>query len=111
MKLNPKASSQEVLAGLVEWVTLHNEDNGFCLLRTRARGHRDLVTVVGQAAAISAGEWLTASGEWSMSEPVDSSSGRILCSPPTRFKHAVGLMRVILGDESETRRRRSSGGG
>jgi exodeoxyribonuclease V alpha subunit len=28
------------------------------------RGHRDLVTVVGQAAAISAGEWITVSGEW-----------------------------------------------
>ena len=28
------------------------------------RGHRDLVTVVGHAAVISAGEWITASGEW-----------------------------------------------
>src|SRR6516162_9714751 len=64
MKSDPKASSQEVLAGLVERVTFHNEDNGFCVLRTRARGHRELVTVVGQAAAISAGEWITASGEW-----------------------------------------------
>ena len=64
MKSDPKASSQEVLAGLVERVTFHNEGNGFCVLRTRARGHRDLVTVVGQAAAISAGEWITASGEW-----------------------------------------------
>ena len=64
MKSDLKASSQEVLAGLVERVTFHNEDNGFCVLRTRARGHRDLVTVVGQAASISAGEWITASGEW-----------------------------------------------
>jgi len=30
----------------------------------KARGCRDLVTVVGQAASISAGEWITASGEW-----------------------------------------------
>ena len=30
----------------------------------KARGHRDLVTVVGHAAIISAGEWITASGEW-----------------------------------------------
>ena len=28
------------------------------------RGHRDLVTVVGHAAIISAGEWITASGQW-----------------------------------------------
>jgi exodeoxyribonuclease V alpha subunit len=45
-------------------VTFQNKENGFCVLRTRARGHHDLVTVVGQAAAISAGEWTTASGEW-----------------------------------------------
>jgi exodeoxyribonuclease V alpha subunit len=30
----------------------------------KARGHRDLVTVVGHAAVISAGEWITASGDW-----------------------------------------------
>ena len=64
MRSELKASSQEVLAGLVERVTFHNEENGFCVLRTKARGHRDLVTVVGQAATISAGEWITASGEW-----------------------------------------------
>src|SRR5271166_4193774 len=57
-------SSQEVLAGLVERVTFHNAENGFCVLRAKARGHRDLVTVVGHAAIISAGEWITASGEW-----------------------------------------------
>ena len=59
-----QSSSQEVLAGLVERVTFHNSENGFCVLRARARGHRDLVTVVGHAATISAGEWITASGEW-----------------------------------------------
>ena len=50
----------EVLAGLVERVTYHNGDNGFCVLRIKARGHRDLVTVVGHAATIAAGEWVTA---------------------------------------------------
>jgi exodeoxyribonuclease V alpha subunit len=64
MKPEPNAPPQEVLAGLVERVTFHNEENGFCVLRTKARGYRDLVTVVGQAASISAGEWITASGEW-----------------------------------------------
>ena len=63
-KPQPEAPVQEVLAGLVERVTFHNADNGFCVLRVKARGHRDLVTVVGHAAVISAGEWLTASGEW-----------------------------------------------
>src|SRR5277367_4336157 len=63
MKPTPESSSQEVLAGLVERVTFHNGENGFCVLRAKARGHRDLVTVV-HAAIISAGEWITASGEW-----------------------------------------------
>ena len=57
-------SDREVLAGLVERVTFHNPENGFCVLRTRARGHRDLVTVVGHAAMVAPGEWITASGEW-----------------------------------------------
>ncbi len=64
MKPTPAPSSQEVLAGLVERVTFHNTDNGFCVLRIKARGHRDLITVVGHAATIAAGEWITASGEW-----------------------------------------------
>src|SRR2546427_11329656 len=64
MKLQPQASTQEVLAGLVERVTFHNSENGFCVLRAKARGHRDVVTVVGHAATIAAGEWITASGEW-----------------------------------------------
>ena len=55
---------REVLAGLVERVTFHNPENGFCVLRIKARGHRDLVTAVGHAAMIGAGEWVTASGEW-----------------------------------------------
>jgi exodeoxyribonuclease V alpha subunit len=41
----------------VERVTFHNEENGFCVLRAKARGHCDLVTVVGHAATISAGEY------------------------------------------------------
>ena len=59
-----ESSDREVLAGLVERVTFHNLENGFCVLRTRARGHRDLVTVVGHAAMVAPGEWITASGEW-----------------------------------------------
>ena len=58
---NPRT---EVFAGLVERVTFHHEDNGFCVLRVKARGKRDPITVVGHAAVISAGEFIQASGEW-----------------------------------------------
>ena len=64
MKVEPQPSEREVLAGLVERVTYQNADNGFCVVRVKARGHRDLVTLVGHAATISAGEWITATGGW-----------------------------------------------
>lgn len=64
MRQEAQSSDREVLAGLVERVTFHNAENGFCVLRVKARGHRELATVIGHTAAISAGEWVTASGEW-----------------------------------------------
>jgi exodeoxyribonuclease V alpha subunit len=64
MKTELKPSGREVLAGLVERVTYQNADNGFCVIRVKAQGHRELVTVVGHAAVISAGEWITGSGDW-----------------------------------------------
>jgi exodeoxyribonuclease V alpha subunit len=64
MKPQPESSTQEVLAGLVERITYHNVENGFCVLRAKVRGYRDVVTVVGHAATIAAGEWITASGGW-----------------------------------------------
>ncbi len=54
----------EVLAGLVDRVTFHNDENGFCVLRVKARGQRDPITVIGHAAMISAGEFVQASGSW-----------------------------------------------
>ncbi|MBV9777585.1 MAG: hypothetical protein JO143_11100, partial [Acetobacteraceae bacterium] len=48
----------------MERVTYHNPDNGFCVLRVKARGRRDLMAVVGHAAAISPGEFVSATGWW-----------------------------------------------
>jgi exodeoxyribonuclease V alpha subunit len=45
-------------------VTYFNEDTGFAVLKVKAKGHRDLVTVVGSLPSVSAGEWLTAQGHW-----------------------------------------------
>jgi len=64
MKIEPKPSDREVLAGLVERVTYQNAESGFCVVRVRVRGRRELVTLVGHAAAIAAGEWITATGNW-----------------------------------------------
>ncbi len=80
MKHSSEKQPQEVLAGLVERVTYHNAENGFCVLRAKARGHRDVVTVVGHAATIAAGEWITASGEWLTTGHTASSSRRDSCA-------------------------------
>lgn len=58
------AASRETLVGSVERVTFHNEENGFAVLKVKARGKRDLVPVVGHAASISAGEYIHAVGVW-----------------------------------------------
>ena len=58
------ASDREPLSGLVERVTFHSSETGFCVLRVKVRGHRDLVTVLGSAADIHTGEYVQASGHW-----------------------------------------------
>ncbi|MFO0826036.1 MAG: ATP-dependent RecD-like DNA helicase [Gemmataceae bacterium] len=49
---------------MVERITFHNLDSGYCVLRVQARGHRDLVTVVGHTQQVVAGEYVSATGEW-----------------------------------------------
>jgi exodeoxyribonuclease V alpha subunit len=59
----------EVLAGSIEGVTFHNPSNGICVLRIKARGHRELVTVVGHAAEIRARPYTpvtNSKAEWSI---------------------------------------------
>lgn len=62
------------LSGLVERVTFFSDESGFCVLRVKAEGHRDLVTIVGSVPCVSAGEWVTAEGDW----VIDKEHGRQL---------------------------------
>ncbi len=62
--LTPTPSPGDALAGLVERVTFFNEENGFCILKVRSRGHGDLVAVVGSLPSVSPGEWIEAHGQW-----------------------------------------------
>ena len=64
MPLRSHSSPVESLCGLIERVTFHNEESGFAVLRVKAKGHRELVTAVGNVATVNAGEWLTAEGSW-----------------------------------------------
>lgn len=96
------AGNRELLAGTVERVTFHNPDNGFSVLRIKARGHPEQVTVVGSIPAINAGEFVQASGNW----VVDRSYGRqfkaefLRTAPPSTVKGierylASGLIKGI----------------
>ena len=50
---------QETLTGLIERVTFHHPETGFCVLKVKAQGHKDLV-VSGKCDVITAGEWIEA---------------------------------------------------
>ncbi|MBU2805640.1 ATP-dependent RecD-like DNA helicase [Acidithiobacillus ferridurans] len=54
----------ERLSGAVERVTFHSEETGFCVLRVVVRGQRDLVTVTGNAASVTPGEYVECLGDW-----------------------------------------------
>jgi exodeoxyribonuclease V alpha subunit len=57
-------SDRELVSGVVERVTFHNEETGFAVLRVRADGLAELATVVGRMPAIAAGEAIQAGGAW-----------------------------------------------
>jgi len=88
------SSPMETLAGLVERVTFHNAENGFCVLRVKVRGQRDLVTVVGHAAMISAGEFVQMSGRWfnDHTHGLQFKAELLKASPPTTVE---GIQRYL----------------
>jgi exodeoxyribonuclease V alpha subunit len=84
--------AQESLTGLVERVTFHSEESGFCVLKVKVRGQRDLCAVVGTLPAVSPGEWITAKGSWA----IDPKHGQ-------QFK--ADLMRTAAPDTAEGMKR------
>src|SRR6056297_1336229 len=62
--LPPPSEDLESLAGSIERVPFHAEESGFCVLRVKVKGHRELVPVIGNAASVSAGEYIECRGHW-----------------------------------------------
>lgn len=56
------------IEGSVERVTFHSDETGFCVLRVKARGQRNLATVVGTLPNVVPGEWIEASGDWTVNK-------------------------------------------
>jgi exodeoxyribonuclease V alpha subunit len=54
----------EQVTGVIERVTHHSPETGYCVLKVAARGHRDVVTVVGSLQQVVVGESVTATGDW-----------------------------------------------
>ena len=76
------------ISGTVERVTFHNPDTGFCVLRLKVDGRRDLETVVGHAASVSAGEEIRAVGEWlnDLSHGLQFRATSIHTAPPSSLE-------------------------
>ena len=62
--MQDKNKKLETLIGVIERITFHSEESGFCVLKIKAKGQRDLVTVTGAIPRINAGESIEASGVW-----------------------------------------------
>jgi exodeoxyribonuclease V alpha subunit len=61
---NVTSFPQERIEGVVERVTFHNQETGFCVLRIKVKGQRDLVAIIGSLASIAPGEHVECSGMW-----------------------------------------------
>jgi exodeoxyribonuclease V alpha subunit len=85
--MNTPSSSppQEGFSGLIERVTFHSEETGFAVLRVKVKGHRELVTVVGDLASVNAGEWIRAQGNWVQDKEhgLQFKATFLKCSSPT----------------------------
>ncbi len=58
------SNSKGHLEGIVERITFHSEETGFCVLRVKVKTQRDLMTVIGYATTIAPGENVSCQGEW-----------------------------------------------
>lgn len=66
-EIGASATNKKVLdelSGLVERITFHSEESGFCVLRIKVKGEHDLITVVGHTSSVTPGEYITAHGFW-----------------------------------------------
>jgi len=62
----------EYLSGVVERITYSNEENGFSVIKIKSKGYAELVTVVGNLAAVNVGATIRLKGDWKY----DSKYGR-----------------------------------
>jgi exodeoxyribonuclease V alpha subunit len=86
--------ASRTLSGTIERVTYHNAENGFAVLRVKAKGRKEPATVVGRAASVVAGERIEAAGQW-VADPqrgLQFKADTIATTPPAS---AAGIERYL----------------
>ncbi|MDB6075595.1 MAG: recombinase RecD, partial [Verrucomicrobiaceae bacterium] len=64
MSIPSEPAKPEMLRGLVERVTFHTEETGYCVLKVVPDKKREQVTLLGRAPRVVAGERFEAEGHW-----------------------------------------------
>jgi exodeoxyribonuclease V alpha subunit len=84
----------QTLAGSVERVTYHNEQNGYTVLRLHVAGHAEPVTVTGNFSTVSPGESLRLTGWWT-SHPQYGDQFKALRYEVTRPATIAGIQKYL----------------
>lgn len=78
----------ERLSGSIERVSFHSAQSGFCVLRVKVRGQRDLVTIIGSAPSVTPGEYLECQGRWvnDRQHGLQFKAEQLRCVPPSTLE-------------------------
>lgn len=79
------------IQGVIQRITFHNEENGFCILQVLDDSTDKLITVTGNSIAIVSGESLEATGEWVTNKQygLQFKAASIKLIPPTNIQAMV----------------------
>lgn len=105
-------SAPEAITGTIEQVMFYGTETGYCVLKVAARGHVDLLTVVGEVfPSPMAGESLSAQGKWAshrkygqqfQATDIEIRMPFTMTEPHERFDRFLGLLQEIQ-DEMKAR--------
>ncbi len=84
----------ETLNGILERIVFENPDTGYTIGRFSARGHPELVTIVGNLASVNAGESLLLNGEW-VNNPKYGRQFQIERSETIQPANVVGIRKYL----------------
>jgi exodeoxyribonuclease V alpha subunit len=87
-------TNEQTYAGLIETVTFHQPENGFCVLQVKPEGSKATMTVTGHASEVHVGQWIDAKGQWVRSPKFGRQfqAKEMLVSVP---KKAVGIEKFL----------------